>query len=131
MACYQRVWGEISHLPGALWEATAARTFHSYLKLLRFPAKVVQIAKLCRIKKEEMNKTSHREQSLSSVCDAHWAEEAEVWLLPPCKGLTPGCHDALYSHYPAVLTTFLNCLCYREEAVKDTSREGVLNKLSH
>lgn len=48
--CFQPVWGEVSHLPRALWEPTATQTFCSYLELLqRLPVKVIYKTKTVQV----------------------------------------------------------------------------------
>lgn len=50
----QPVWEEVSHLPEALWEPTAAQTFCAYLELLqRFLVKVIQIKTVQVLKKKK------------------------------------------------------------------------------
>lgn len=58
---FQPVWGEVSHLCGALWEPTAAQTFCSYLKLLqRLPIKVIHKIKIAQaLKKKKKNRPNN------------------------------------------------------------------------
>lgn len=47
---FQPVRGEVSYLPRALWEPTAAQTFCSYLELLqRLPVKVIYKTKTVQV----------------------------------------------------------------------------------
>lgn len=127
--------GGISHLPGALWEPTAAQTSHSYLKLLQIPCqgspniKPVPYLKGMKRTKPPTGRAGLEQHFPPSLMLAGQRQLRSGYSLL-VKALPP------VVMMPCTPTTLpfgphsLSCLCHREEAVKDTSRDGVLDKLS-
>lgn len=109
--------GGSCHLPGALWEPTAAQTvcFHRE-RLQRFPVKVIHRIETVHILKS-IDKTSKLKAtagggvaSQPSRCPPTQTDLLSP-LPRPCKGLAPGRRDVGYSRSPAFLTTFPDSLC--------------------